>query len=164
MSAAHWYLLHCKPQQQARAQWHLGHQGFDCYTPQHPVKRIAKGKVETRHEPLFPGYVFINLHEQSNWQAVRCTRGVNKVVSFNGMPHPVPDELIAGLQQRLATPAEPAPLFKTGERVVITEGCFKHIEAIVKSVKADERVIVLMKILQTEQALEMTPAQLSKAG
>lgn len=164
MSLAQWYLLQCKPQQTARAQWHLEHQGFDCYAPLHPAKRIAKGKVEIRSEALFPGYLFISLDAESNWQAVRCTRGVSKVVSFNGMPHPVPDALIAALRQRLASPTEPAPLFRAGERVVITEGCFKHVEAIVKSVRADERVVVLMTILQTQQALEMTPAQLAKAG
>ncbi|MCB1650335.1 MAG: transcription/translation regulatory transformer protein RfaH, partial [Pseudomonadales bacterium] len=85
-------------------------------------------------------------------------------VSFNGAPHPVPDELIAALQQRLATPQAPAPLFRAGERVVITEGCFKHVEAIVQGESADERIIVLMRILQTEQAVEMSPAQLARAG
>lgn len=159
-----WYLLQCKTQQQARAQWHLAEQGFELYFPLHTVKRIAKGKVQTRTEALFPGYVFINLSDESKWSVLRSTRGVSKVVSFNGSPHPVSDALIAGLQQRLATTPVPASLFNCGERVVITEGCFKHIEAIVKSVKADERVIVLMKILQSEQALEMTPAQLAKAS
>lgn len=164
LTSPQWYLLQCKAQQQTRAQWHLAEQGFEYYFPLHTVKRIAKGKVQTRTEALFPGYVFINLSDESKWSALRSTRGVSKIVSFNGSPHPVPDALIAGLLQRFATPAPPVNLFKSGERVVITEGCFRHIEAIVKSVKADERIIVLLKILQTEQALEMSPAQLAKAS
>ena len=164
MNTPHWYLLQCKPQQQSRAEWHLAQQGFDTYTPQHQVKHLARGKVTLRTDALFPGYVFIRLNEESNWRALRATRGVSRIVSFNGAPHPVPDELIAALQQRLATPQVPAPLFRAGERVVITEGCFKHVEAIVQGESADERIIVLMRILQTEQAVEMSPAQLARAG
>ncbi|WP_419176991.1 transcription termination/antitermination protein NusG, partial [Desulfosediminicola sp.] len=122
------------------------------------------GKVVTRCEVLFPGYLFIKLNLESNWRALRATRGVSRVVGFNGMPQPVSDELIAALQHRLTEIDEPAPLYKAGERVLITEGCFKDIEAIVQSVRADERVIVLMKIMQTEQAIQLTPAQLAKAS
>jgi len=163
-TAPRWYLLQCKAQQQTRAEWHLTQQGFEHYAPQHNVKRISKGKVAVRSEALFPGYLFIKLGQESNWRAMSATRGVSRAVSFNGSPHPVPDELIEGLQQRLLQPAAPRALFKQGEHVVIKEGCFKHIEAIVKGVTADERIIVLLKILQTEQALIMSPTQLSKAS
>ena len=159
-----WYLLQCKPQQQARAELNLDQQGFQHYSPEHAVKRVVKGKVSTRNETLFPGYLFIKLGLESNWQALRATRGVSRVVSFNGVPHPVSDSLIEALKQRFIQAAAPKALFDAGQRVVITEGCFKHVEAIVKSVTADERIIVLMKILQTEQALEMNPAQLAKAS
>ena len=159
-----WYLLQCKAQQQARAEWHLAEQDLECYSPVYPKKRITKGKVEIRNEVLFPGYAFIKLNSHSNWAAVRSTRGVSRIVSFNGAPHPVPDELIAALKQRTAQGSTPAPLFKQGERVTITDGCFKHIDAIVKGVTADERIIVLLTLLQTEQTLKMSPAQLARAS
>lgn len=164
MTTDQWYLLQCKLPQQARAEWHLAQQGFATYIPQHRVKHLSRGRVETRAEALFPGYVFIQLNDESNWRALRATRGVSRVVSFNGAPHPVPAGLIAALQQRIAHDDAPAPLFQKGERVTITEGCFQHIEAIVKGVTADERIIVLMTLLQTEQALEMNPAQLARVG
>lgn len=159
-----WYLLQCKVQQQGRAERHLSQQDFEHYAPRHIVKRVGKGGVETRSEALFPGYVFIRLGDDSNWQALRSTRGVCRLVSFNGTPHPVPDSLIAVLEQSAAKPLSPRALFNAGERVIVTHGCFKHVEAIVKSVTADERIIVLMNILQTEQALEMLPTQLARVG
>ncbi len=162
--SAKWYLLQCKPQQQARAQWHLDQQGFECYTPQHQIKRVVREKVVTRSEVLFPGYLFIKLNLESNWRSLRATRGVSKVVSFNGMPQPVNDSIIVALKHRLSETTEPAPLYTSGDRVLITQGCFKDIEAIVQSVRADERIVVLMKIMQTEQAIQMTPAQLAKAS
>lgn len=159
-----WYLLQCKAQQQARAEWHLAEQNLECYSPVYPKKRVLKGKVEIRNEVLFPGYSFIKLRSDSNWAAVRSTRGVSRIVSFNGAPHPVPEELIEALKHRTAQVAEPAPLFKQGEKVKITEGCFKHVDAIVKGVSADERIIVLLTVLQTVQAIKVSPDQLARAS
>jgi transcriptional antiterminator RfaH len=159
-----WYLLQCKTQQQARSQMHLLNQGFQIYSPEHKVKRIVRGRPEIRVEALFPGYLFIQLNELSDWRALSSTRGVNKVVSFNGRPYPVPDALIEGLQQRFIQQTNPEPLFKAGQKVLITEGCFKHIEAIVKAVTADDRIIVLLNILHSQQSLQIPAAQLVKVG
>ncbi len=163
-SITQWYLLQCKPNQQARALLHLRRQNIECFSPSHPIKHLCKGKVEIKIEALFPGYLFINLNEDSNWRAIRATRGVSRVVSFTGAPYLVPEKLIQALKQRTEQQIKPVALFQQGERVTITEGCFKHIEAIVKSVKPDERIIVLMTLLQTEQALELSPNQLAKAS
>lgn len=55
-------------------------------------------------------------------------------------------------------------LFKPGDAVSITEGCFKDLQAIVKAVTADERIVLLMTILQSEQAVAIPVAQLRKTG
>lgn len=159
-----WYLLQIKTQQHTRAQENLENQGFEFYSPSHRIKKIQRGMLRVREEPLFPGYVFVHLDEQSNWRALQATRGVTKVVSFNGRPQPVDPMLIHGLRQRFTSEQEPEALYKTGERVVIIDGCFKHIEAIVKAVTPDERIIVLLNILNTQQSVAMQATQLAKAG
>ncbi|MDX1490587.1 MAG: transcription/translation regulatory transformer protein RfaH [Pseudohongiellaceae bacterium] len=158
-----WYLLQCKTQQVQRAQSHLDNQGFEFYCPLHPQRKVLRGKVQTVHTPLFPGYLFIRLDDTSNWRSLSATRGVTKLVSFNGKPHPVPDALIEGLRQRLEQ-QEATPVFKPGEKVMVQQGAFKHIEAIVKAVTPDERIIVLLNILQSEQAVAFAPQELAKAG
>jgi transcriptional antiterminator RfaH len=160
----HWYLLQCKPLQQSRAEENLKNQEFDTYAPTLAVKRIRRGKYQTSEEALFPGYLFIRLGTQSNWRALQATRGVSRIVSFNGLPHPVPDDLIAGLQQRYSSTQQPEQLYKPGDKVTVTDGCFKHVEAIVKAVTPDERIIVLIKILQSQQSLVMDPVQLAKVS
>ncbi|ALO46423.1 transcription/translation regulatory transformer protein RfaH [Pseudohongiella spirulinae] len=163
--SAHWYLLQCRPMQQDRAEQHLQNQDFQTFVPRHPVKRVRRGKYITVAEHLFPGYVFIQLDEHSDWRALNATRGVSRVVSFNGRPHPVPQDLIAELQRRFSEDGvPPKPLFEPGEKVQITEGCFRHVEAIVKAVTADERIIVLMNIMHTQQAITLEVTQLAKAG
>ena len=159
-----WYLLQCKPNQVNRARENLGNQGFDTYCPEHKVKRLLRRQLSIKSEPVFPGYLFIQLDAHSNWQALRATRGVSRIVSFNGMPYPVSDTLISALQQHYGEHITPAPLYQAGDKVRITDGCFKDIEAIVKAVTSDERIIVLMNILHSEQALAMDARQLAKAG
>lgn len=163
--SAQWYLLQCKPMQQDRAEQHLGNQDFQTFTPRHPVKRVRRGKYVTCTEKLFPGYVFIRLDETCDWRALNATRGVSRVVSFNGQPHPVSQDLIEELKRRFNEDGALAkPLFEPGDKVQITEGCFKHIEAIVKATTADERIVVLLNIMHTRQAVTVHVTQLAKAG
>ncbi len=158
-----WYLLQIKTQQHSRAQENLQNQGFEYYLPMHTVKKIYRRQYISRDEPLFPGYVFVKLHDSSNWRGLQATKGVTRIVSFNGKPQPVAEELIHGLKERFSAHNQtPQSLFKPGEKVVITEGCFKHIEAIVKAVTPDDRIVVLLNILSSQQAVTLHPAQLAK--
>ena len=164
VSNMNWYLLQCKPNQQKRAEEHLTNQGFETYSPEIRAERIIRRQRIVRVEAVFPGYVFIQLNPASNWRALHATRGVSRLVSFNGSPHIVPDDLVLGLRQQYSTELAPKALFKAGDSVQIIEGCFKNIDAIVKAVTSDARIIVLLKILQSEQTLAFPVEQLAKAG
>src|SRR5690554_953887 len=71
-----WYALQHKPAQGDRAVQHLQNQDVACFYPKIEVERVKGGKRAKRLEPLFPGYVFVNL-EQTNpmWAKLRSTRG-----------------------------------------------------------------------------------------
>ena len=159
-----WYLIQCKANQQQRAEINLRNQGFETYTPHIKAERIVRRQRVIREEAVFPGYLFIQLDPHSNWRALHGTRGVGKVVSFNGCPHTVSDELIMGLKQQFDAQERPVALFRVGDKVQITDGCFRNIEAIVKAVTPDERIVVLLNILQSQQAMTFTVTQLAKAG
>ncbi|OFE11743.1 hypothetical protein PHACT_00050 [Pseudohongiella acticola] len=159
-----WYLLQCKARQQNRAQMHLANQGFEFYAPVHRVKRVRRGQYQTSIEALFPGYLFIQLDDDSDWRALHATRGISRLVSFNGRPHQVTQDLIDALQNRFVQQIEPEALYKPGQRVVVTDGCFKHIEAIVKAVTSDDRIIVLMNILHSQQSVAIPATALARTG
>jgi transcriptional antiterminator RfaH len=153
--SSRWYLVQCKPLQQARAEMNLQQQGFSLYAPSHSVQYLRRGRIDIRTEALFPGYVFIRLNEQSNWRGLRATKGVSRLVAFGEHPLAVPDELVLGLQARISQQDAPDALFKPGDRVRITEGCFNNIEAIVKAVTPQERIVVLLTVLNAQQAVQM---------
>lgn len=162
--AAQWYLIQTKPRQEARAEENLRNQLFPCYLPQHSVEKIRHGKRVRLQEPLFPGYLFINLCQlNDNWHSIRSTRGVLRLVTFANQPLPVPDEIIESLQAGLASIKE-QPLFKKGQPVTLLEGPFKNLNAVFDKTDGEERAIILLNILNGQQRLKVPLRALATAN
>ena len=95
MSDSGWYVVQCRANQNYRAQENLENQGFTCFQPQLCLEKVRAGRRVQRQEPLFPGYLFIQLSEQdSGWHTIRSTRGVTKLVAFGDRPAAVPPSVI----------------------------------------------------------------------
>lgn len=159
-----WYVIYCKPREDARALEHLERQGFTCFFPTLGVEKFRHGRKITVQEPLFPRYFFIHLDDVSdNWAPIRSTRGVLQLVRFNDYPLAVADQLIQDIQARLKTEQPRVPYLQPGDTVLIAEGPFAHLEAIFIANDGEARVMLLMNILQTEQALSFPLASVRKA-
>jgi transcriptional antiterminator RfaH len=155
-----WYLIQCKARQDERALDNLQRQGFECYRPVYESERVRRGRIHLTSAALFPGYLFIRLdHIHDNWAPIRSTRGVIQVVRFNEFPLPVADEIVEQIRRRIEDRPIRQHYLKSGERVVLTfDGSFSGIEAIFVSSVGEERVLLLLNILQSEQAL-MVPVK-----
>lgn len=160
-----WFLIHCKPHQDARAVEHLDRQGFECFRPVRNVERQRAGKRIVVAEALFPRYVFIHLNpDRDNWYPIRSTRGVSTIVRFDEHPLPVRDEIIEGIRRRLEKVPHAEPYLRPGERVRITDGAFSQLEAIFVANDGDERVVLLLNILQKDQRLSFPVESVRRIG
>jgi transcriptional antiterminator RfaH len=149
-----WYLVQCKPHQDERALKHLERQSFECYRPLYERECIRRGRKQVASAALFPGYLFIRLDRiHDNWLPIRSTRGVNQIVRFNNYPLPVADGIIEQIRRRIERGSLREPYLKFGERVVIAEGSFSGVEAIFITSDGEERVMLLLNILQSDQTL-----------
>lgn len=153
-----WYLVQCKPRESFRAEAHLQNQNYTCFHPTYPVKRKVAGKITVTIAPLFPHYLFILLDETDNWSAIRSTRGVSKMVRFNGIPASLDHHMVEELQRHCAklNGLAAEPIYKIGDRVVVTDGCFKELEAIVTATNGEERVILLLNLFNRPQHVEVS--------
>lgn len=159
-----WYVIQCKGGESFRAAEHLNNQDYQVFHPVLNVKRKRHGKLTKVCEPLFPHYLFIRLDQiASNWRPIRSTRGVLKLLTFGDTPVPVDDALIDTLQQQPHSKEGTHSYFTPGQKVTITEGPFKNLDAIFKSTKGEERAIVLINMLHRPQHIEMEVDQLDKA-
>lgn len=162
-TSAQWYLIQCKPRQEARAAENLRNQHFPCYCPFHTVEKIQLGKRVVTKQPLFPGYLFINLCKLTdNWHSIRSTRGVLRLVTFANQPLAVADEIINNLQTRLEALGD-QPLFEEGGKVTITDGPFKDLDAIFCKADGNERAIILLTVLHREQQIRIPLQQLKSS-
>lgn len=159
-----WYLVQCKPRQDARAEEHLRNQRFPCYRPTRSIEAMRRGKRVMLDESLFPGYLFINLCQTTDsWHSIRSTRGVARLVTFCDTPVAVPSAIIVDIRTRL-TVSEPEPLFVPGSKVTVTDGPFRDLEAVFSKADGEERAVILLTILQREQRLSVPLKALKAAG
>ena len=155
MSRYNWYLIQAKPGQAVKAQAELENQGFDTYLPLVEVEKRVRGKLTTKTEPLFPGYLFIYLSEMdSNWRPIRSTRGVAKVVSFGNTPAIVPADAVSAIRNQLKGQQAESE-FKPDTPVNITDGPFKGLNAIFAGYDGEQRAFLLLELLGKWQRLSI---------
>ncbi|MDX1320405.1 MAG: transcription/translation regulatory transformer protein RfaH, partial [Oceanospirillum sp.] len=91
---------------------------------------------------------------------------IANVVRFGEHPTVIPQALIDEIkanEQQLNQPETAQSDLKAGDKVRITSGPFEFLEAIYQQSKGEDRVIVLLNILQQPQLIELTPDQIDKA-
>lgn len=155
-----WYVVQTKPRQELRAQANLENQAFDVALPMLTLERIKRGKRTPTTEPLFPGYIFVKLHDYSqNFHKLRSTFGVTKVVKFGDSPARLSDELVTQMLhlnqdspevKELQKHAAPQP----GDKVEILEGPFKGLFAEIIKLDGASRCVVLLDFLHKQVRAE----------
>ncbi|GHD53755.1 transcriptional antiterminator RfaH [Marinobacter persicus] len=150
-----WYALQHKPAQGDRAVHNLQNQEVPCFYPKIEVEKIRAGKRQKRLEPLFPGYIFINLEQTDPvWAKLRSTLGVLRVVKFSGKPAPIADAVIDQIKASMEKVAAQGGI-KKGQKVELEDGPFKGINAIFQAYDGEERAIVLITFMQKQQTVKV---------
>ena len=148
-----WYLVQCKPRQDERAEENLLRQGYECSRPTCRRERLLRGQLKYVQESLFPGYLFIHMPQDANWAPLRSTRGVARVVAFGGRPLAVSCELVSQLQSRAETHI--IMTLNPGDKVTILDQGFAGIESIFMSMDGEERVILLINLMNRQQQISL---------
>ena len=157
-----WYALQHKPAQGDRALEHLQNQDITCFYPKITVEKIKAGKRTRKLEPLFPGYLFVNLEQTDPiWSKLRSTRGVIRVVGFAGKPAAIADDVIDHVKESLHTVAEQGGI-KAGQEVELSEGPFQGLSAIFKAYDGEERAIVLISFMHKQQRINVPVAAIRR--
>lgn len=113
-------------------------------------KKTKRGKVRFI-ESLFPGYVFIKADLVEFYRIIRSTQGIRDVVAFGDRIPMMPEAFIEDLRQNIgedSTKELPEPVIEAGQDVVIMEGPFKDIQAVVTgALDGHQRVALLLDFL-----------------
>jgi len=162
-----WFAIYTNGKQEVRAFHNLQAWGLECFNPL--VKEYRRnqftGIASFVWRPLFPRYVFSRFNARTLLHKVSFTRGIQRVVSFDGKPTPIDDEVIAFLQARVGSDGFinlTTPL-KAGDKVRISDGPWKALEGVVeRDVKPTERVILLLTAIKFQGRLTIERDWLEK--
>lgn len=157
-----WYVIQTKPKSEFYALMQLEQQSYQCFLPTLEQKKIVRGKLETRVEPLFSRYLFIHLDmHASNWAPIRSTRGVRQFVSFGGRPAVLHDAAVEAI--RNTDWSDNAAHYRKGEQVRIVSGAFAGLEGIYDLPDGEMRAQVLIQIMSRPQRISLELEALRKA-
>ena len=152
-----WYSVYSKPQKEKFVQIQLQSKGVEVFLPQlvMPHAAIAARRVV----PLFPSYLFVRIDISSGESAyVVWSPGVKYLVSFNGVPASIDDNVIEFLKDRADSNGQihASSNLKRGQRVRVTAGPFEGLEAIIeRPPDARGRVKLLMTMLNRDVQAEL---------
>ncbi len=155
-----WYVVNTKPKKEGQVERLFAEGGFTVYCP--------KYRHEKRVTPFFPGYAFLEFEFPDEYQMVKYTRGVKRVVGTDDGPTPIPDGVVAGIRARerdgLVELEKYGEEPVAGDEIEIVEGPLKGLKGIFrKEVGASERVMILLNYVSYQGTLVIEKDKLKKA-
>ena len=163
-----WHAVFCKPQQDARAEENLLHQGFETFRPKTRTRKTRNGRRRNLVESLFPRYLFVRLRRQGqDWTPIRSTRGAVGLVRLGQETPIVPDFIIEDLRQRCDAQGicnlSGSIDYQPDDLVEIIDGPCAGYRALFKARTSQERVVVLLKLLSHQRELELDDVSIRRA-
>ena len=167
--SVHWYALQSKPRKEEALWRQVQASGVEAYYPSLRVRPVNPRARKIR--PYFPGYLFIRTDlEVTGLSSFQWMPQAVGLVSFGGIPAPVPDALIISIRHLIDALTESGTQWYDelahGDQVRIQSGPFAGYEAMFDiRLSGSERVRVLLQLLSGQNvALELDAAQLDPTG
>jgi transcription antitermination factor NusG len=154
-----WFVINTKPKKEFQVEKLFTEGGIKIYNP----KYLHENKIKA----FFPGYGFIYFDFPAQYQLVRYTRGVKRVVGNKHSPTPIPEEVIHEIKSREIDGL--IELYKYGEEpevgdeIEVMEGPLKGLRGIFKKeLTAKERVLILLNYVTYQGKLIIEKEKLKK--
>jgi transcriptional antiterminator RfaH len=163
-----WYVLYTKPNAEYQVADAMCQRGFEIYLPE--IDPVGKGRRCKKKRPFFPCYLFSRIDfETVSLSSVQWTPGLRRVVTCDGRPTSLADEIIDLIRSKLgeieASGGYPLHPFKPGDLVRITDGPFRDMVAIFHGPSTPaQRVKVLLDILGPARPTQVEVTDLEKVS
>lgn len=154
-----WYVVAVKPRKEGRVESLFSEGGFEVYCPRY--------KKDNKVLPFFPGYLFLLFDSPGQYNLVRYTRGVRKVISDRHGPIPLPDGTVPEIKARemdgLIVVGRHGEEPAVGNGIEVVEGPLKGLRGVfVKEMSDKERVTVLLEYISYQGSLVIERRKLKK--
>ena len=154
-----WYVINTKPKKEFQVEKLFTEGGIEIYNP----KYMHENKIKA----FFPGYGFVYFDFPAQYQLVKYTRGVKRVVGSREAPTTIQEEVIREIKSREIDGL--IELYKYGEEpevgdeIEVMEGPLKGLRGMFKKeLTAKERVIILLNYVTYQGQLIIEKEKLKK--
>ena len=155
-----WYACYTRSRHEKRVAETLKVRGFEAYLPLVSRTSHWHDRDKTILWPLYPGYVFAQLHE-SDFSAVMDIAGVASLVGSRGRPLPIEDgdiDTVRRVESLIAQTGQmPAaePLVDEGQEVRIVSGPLAGSVGTVLQVRGGKRVLIQVGLPAIGQGVKL---------
>jgi transcription termination/antitermination protein NusG len=152
----HWYAAYTCANHEKRVAEQLCLRSIEYFLPLYQTVRKWKDRRKRLEVPLFPGYIFVRLPLQERLRVLEIP-SVARLVGFDHLPTPLPDDEVEALRNALTGQfrAVPHPYLKVGRRVRIIRGPLESCEGILLRNKGDFRVVLSVELIMRSVAVEV---------
>lgn len=152
------YTLSCREKQVSR---HMEIHSIEHFLPVTKSRRRWKNGCNVLvEEPLFPGYLFVQIDRSARTQ-VLAVPGVHSIVGTGKDPIPLPQFEIETLRRSIdLLKIEPHPYLNVGEKATILRGPLRGMTGIVVRKKNGLRFVLNLDLIMKSVAVEVDAADL----
>jgi transcription elongation factor/antiterminator RfaH len=158
-----WYALYTRPRFEKKVHAELRQKGLESFLPLHKVIRFWSDRKKKMEEPLFPSYVFVHANLKERFLSLQ-TRGVVRMVSFNGQPARIPDEQIKSIHRVLENGYDPEPhqYLNYGDKVEIVAGPLRGLRGFYIEDRGKNKLVISVDAIQQSIAVAMEKGQVRR--
>ena len=151
-----WFAVRVKPQAERVVATVARHKGFEEFLPLYKARRRWSDRFKWLDLPLFPGYIFCRLKDESRLPILTIP-GVLHFVGIGKTPVPIDDAEVDAIRTAVHSGlwAEPCPFLDVGQRVRIEEGPLTGVEGLLIEVRKKQRIVVSVSLLKRSIAVEI---------
>ncbi len=159
-----WYCFTTQPKREHIAAANIrARTGLQAFCPRISYRKKTRRGIVRFVEPLFPNYIFVYCEIQQHLRHLMSMQGVKSVVKYGERIPSLAPAFIQELDQYFEEEIKeiPDPELQPGEPVVLTEGPFADLHAIVESyTPAKDRIRVMLDFLGRDVSVEVTKDQI----
>ena len=162
-----WFILQFKPNSHHQAVKNLKQQGFETFLPLNASTSRKASRFVTSTKPLFPGYMFISFDKtELKWQKINNTYGVSRLITFNSILKSIPTTFVEDLKRRYDLSGKLIPIKKLnkGDQVKLLNGPFTNFIATVEKYETDQRIWILMDIMNRQTQVQTSSNALQESA
>ena len=161
-NADSWYVLYTKPRNEKKVAERLSAAGYNVYCPLHKVRRQWSDRMKVVEEPLFKGYLFIQVQDKRRDEVFNYS-GAVRYLFWLRRPAIVSESEICTIQKWLGqydhSDIDISKILP-GDYVRITTGPFTGEQAILLD-KTNKKAVVQLKELGLQLSLSLSNSDLT---